>query len=124
MAMKKVLIVEKQGVIALDIQNTLRKMGCEVMGIDTYPDEVEKHLQKGNLDLVISDYSMHESATDFTEKVILKYKVPIIYLTGSSVAQNSKSDLMENCAIISKPFDSSEFEHTINDMINRNLRHP
>lgn len=122
MAAKKVLIVEKQGVIALDIQNTLLKMGYEVTGIDTYPDEVEKHLKKDNLDLVISDYTMHESASDFTEKVILKYKVPIIYLTGSSVAHNSKSDLMENCAIITKPFDSSEFEKTIKEMIHRNLR--
>ena len=122
MAAKRVLIVEKQGVIALDIQNTLTKMGYEVTGIDTYPDEVEKHLKKGNLDLVISDYTMHESASDFTEKVVLKYKVPIIYLTGSSVAYNSKSDLLDNCAIITKPFDSSEFEKTIKEMIHKNLR--
>ncbi len=122
MAKKKVLIVEKQGVIALDIQNTLKRMGYEVMGIDAYPAEVEKHLKKGNLDLVISDYTMHESASDFTEKVVLKYKVPIIYLTGSSTAHNSKSDLMQNCVVITKPFESSEFENTVKNMINRNLK--
>ena len=122
MAEKKALIVEKQGIIALDIQNTLKRMGYKVMGIDASPSEIEKHLQNDKLDLIISDYSMHESATDFTEKVVLKYKVPIIYLTGSSSAHNSKSDLMENCVIIKKPYDSAELEKTINEMINRNLR--
>ncbi len=122
MARKKVLIVENQGIIALDIQNTLMEMGFDVIGIDTDPDKVEIHLQNGTPDLVISDYSMHESAIDFTEKVILKYKVPIVYITGSASAGISQSGLMEYCTVIQKPFGNKEFKEIVQQMIKRKLK--
>ncbi len=122
MARKKVLIVEKQGIIALDVQNTLKKMGFDVIGIDTDPENIEMHLLNNSPDLVISDYTMHESPINFTEKVVLKYKVPIVYITGSATAHDSRSSVMENCAILPKPFSSKEFKQVVREMINRDLK--
>ncbi len=122
MARKKVLIVEKQGIIALDVQNTLKKMGFDVIGIDTDPENIEMHLLNNSPDLVISDYTMHESALNFTEKVVLNYKVPIVYITGSVSAGDSQSSIMENCAILPKPFSSREFKKVVREMINRDLK--
>ncbi len=122
MTRKKVLIVEKQGIIALDVQHLLKEMGYNIVGINSNLKEVEEQLLNDKPDLVISDYTMHESAINFTEKVVLKYKVPIIYITGSITAGSSKSSLMENCAVIAKPFSNKEFKQIVNEMIGRNLK--
>ena len=116
----KILIVEDEQLLALDLQKKLEKMGFVVTGIaDTgelalsQAEETHPHLVL--MDIVIAgDLDGIETA----KLVRQRFNIPVIYLTAFNDEEtNQRAKLSEPFAYLSKPFNERELKFIIETAI-------
>lgn len=111
----KLLIVEDEILIALDIKQSVEKMGFEVIDYVTTFDEVKEVLDNQIPDIILMDINLEESI-DGIEIVnkIKNYKIPTIYLTAYTDEKTiSRAIKTEPIGYIVKPFNTDELKATI-----------
>lgn len=81
-----VLIVEDEGLIALEIKSSLENLGHRVAGIVMNGDKALDAFSMPNLDLVLLDIHIKGTLSGIDLATVLKekYHIPYIYLTASS----------------------------------------
>jgi DNA-binding LytR/AlgR family response regulator len=113
--MKKILIVEDEAELALNIKEILIHLGYEVSGILDNGKEVMEFLNHNNVDLIFMDIQI-SGAIDGVElcKIIKsKYNLPIIYLTAfSNKTLLDKIATTEYEGYLLKPFTIEELQAT------------
>ncbi|HEX9741094.1 MAG TPA: response regulator, partial [Ignavibacteriaceae bacterium] len=82
----KILIAENENIIAIDIKNTLHRIGFEVLDIVSSGDEVLRRVREEVPDLILMDISLDGAldGIETAEVLSAKYDIPVIYLTGIS----------------------------------------
>ncbi|HML04825.1 MAG TPA: response regulator [Methanobacterium sp.] len=112
----KILIVEDEGIIALELQNKLQNEGYEVPStVSSGKAAIEKAIQI-KPDLILMDISLRGkiNGIEAAERIKKTLDVPIIYITAN---QNEKifkkAKKTEPYAYILKPFQHDELEYTI-----------
>ena len=119
----RVLIVEDEKIIALDIKKLLEKMGCEVISIiDNGEDAVEAAGdEKPDLilmDIILKDYM---SGIEAANIIYEKYKIPIIYLTALTDDETFlNSQELYPFHFLNKPFDEKELKNAIKSTLSIN----
>jgi len=122
MSANKILIVEDEAVVSLDVTRRLEKMGYEVMGRIASGEEAIELIQEKRPDLVLMDINLQgemdgiETAT----KLYKEYNLPVIYLTayaGESTLERAKES--KPYAYILKPFKERELHAAIEIAISR-----
>jgi len=112
----KILIVEKERIIAIDIKNSLHRMGCEVMEILSSGEEVIRKVKEEKPDLILMEITL-EGALDGIETAEIissKYDIPVIYLTAYSDRETlQRAKITEPYGYLIRPFDSREIEIAI-----------
>ena len=95
----KVLIVEDEIIVALDIKNTLNKIGIKVTNFVVNYDEAILNVTMNIPDLILMDINLKNSKDGIeTAIAIQKIKdIPIIYITAFN------DDLTINRAILTNP---------------------
>jgi len=84
MKKQKVLVVEDEGIIAADIQNTLEKLGYEICGVvDSGEKAIEAAGQK-HPDLILMDILLRGDidGIDTAKKILEQYRIPVVYLSA------------------------------------------
>ena len=116
--MANILIVEDETIIALDIKNTVRKLGHKVVAMATTgEDAIKKVHEHNNIDIVFMDINLGKGKNGIeTASDILKLKdVSIIYLTAHIEDDIMKAAIKtEPIGYLKKPFKRKH----INDIIN------
>lgn len=79
-----ILIVEDEVVLAMDLENSLTKMGFNVSGIETLPSDAISHVQSHYPDIILMDINLNDKETGIDAANIIwkKFKIPIIFLTS------------------------------------------
>jgi len=122
MSANKILIVEDEAVVSLDVTRRLEKMGYEVMGRIASGEEALELIEKERPDLVLMDINLQgemdgiETAT----KLYKEYNLPVIYLTayaGESTLERAKES--KPYGYILKPFKERELHAAIEIAISR-----
>jgi CheY-like chemotaxis protein len=119
----RVLIIEDEKIIALDIRKLLEKMGCEVISIiDNGEDAVEAAGDKKPdlilMDIILKDYM---SGIEAANIIYQKYKIPIIYLTALTDDEtflNSRE--LYPFYFLNKPFEEKELSDAVQSTLNNN----
>lgn len=111
----KILVVEDETIIALDIKNSIEDMGFEVIDYVCDFNGVCKVLQKQLPDIILMDINLEESIDGIQiSQNIQKYKIPIIYLTAYTDEKTiSRAIKTEPIGYIVKPFNDNELKATI-----------
>ncbi|MEZ4950381.1 MAG: response regulator [Saprospiraceae bacterium] len=118
----KILMVEDDMIIAADISMHLTKLGFEVMGIYTKAEEAIKILEGSQPDIILMDIVLSGNMNGIeAAKIILdRFKVPVIFLTSNSDDSTFKKAIAAKpYAFISKPFQKSDLERTLQLTIHR-----
>ena len=105
--MKKIFIVEDESNVAKDIQDSLIKLGYEVLGIANNSKDAYTKIIELNPDLILMDIMIKgdETGIDLSNKLKLSVNIPILFLTAyADEATLSKAKLSEPYAYIIKPF--------------------
>lgn len=86
MGKNRILVVEDEIIIAMEIKATLKKLGYEVPGIATNGIDAIDLCRKTEPDLVLMDIRLKGDmdGIEAAEKIMGLYDTPIIFLTGNS----------------------------------------
>jgi CheY-like chemotaxis protein len=79
-----VYIVEDESIVAKDIQNSLKKLGYNVLGISNNGADAIKQIVDLEPSIVLMDIMIKGSLTgiDVAEKIKKEYNIPVIFLTA------------------------------------------
>lgn len=108
MATVRVLVVEDDPLIALDIASCLEDVGYEVCALAHTALDARKALSLNKPDIVLLDINLHDSTDgiQLAEEINARYGIPFVYLTsyaGQATLQRAKQT--HPMGYIVKPFD-------------------
>jgi DNA-directed RNA polymerase specialized sigma24 family protein/CheY-like chemotaxis protein len=80
----KVLIIEDEPIISLDLQSIVREMGHEVVATATTRDEAVRAARRTQPGLVLADIKLADgsSGIDAVRQILSEVEVPIIFITA------------------------------------------
>lgn len=116
MMQKKILIVEDEPIIALELSERLQQNGYLISGIASNGSEAQKKFKVNITDLILLDISLKGdiNGIELAEIIRQTSDIPIIYITAfSDQATLAKAKLTQPSGFLLKPFNQRELETTI-----------
>ncbi len=85
MTKKRILIVEDQGITAMDEQQIMRDLGYEVTGIAMTGEVAVEQAGRDRPDLVLMDIILagEMDGREATEKIWELYQIPVVFVTDA-----------------------------------------
>ena len=107
---KKILIVEDESIIAIEIESYLTKLGYEIVGIASTADDAYTKAIKNEIDLILMDiYLIKSNGIDAAIKIKNKKNIPIVFLTAHMDEETIEKAIQVNpVAYLTKPFNRQE----------------
>lgn len=101
----RVLIIEDEPLIAMDIENLVGDIGHEVVGIATTRDEATKMASKSKPGLILADVQLADgsSGIDAVNDIIKTLNVPVIFITAYP-ERLLTGERAEPTFLVTKPF--------------------
>ena len=112
----KLLIVEDEPIVALDLQQEVAEFGCEVVGVAESADEALMAVEDNLPDLALMDVRIVGSMDGIQTARLLReaYGVPVIFLTSYSDDTTTARAAREMpYGYLTKPFQSRELRATL-----------
>lgn len=112
----KILIVEDEIIVALDIKATLQDLGFEVVGLVTNYEDALCFIKKQPPDVLLSDINLKDSKSgiDIARDIQKITYIPVIYLTAFSDEETIAEAVKTNpVAYITKPFKREDLKSNI-----------
>ena len=116
MANAQILVVEDEGIIAKDIQNTLESLGYAVPAIASSGEEAIKKATETLPDLVLMDIVLtgHMDGVEAAGQIRDRFDIPVVYLTAYADNKTlQRAKITEPYGYILKPFSERELYTTI-----------
>ncbi len=111
-----IFIVEDESIVAKDIQNSLTKLGYNVIGFANNGNDAIERITELVPDLVLMDIMIKGNLTgiDVSEKIKERMNIPVIFLTAyADEATLSRAKITEPYGYILKPFKEIDLHSTI-----------
>jgi len=116
MAKTRILVVEDEGIISWDMENTLNRMGYEVAGaVDSGEEAIQKAVET-KPDLVLMDIVLkgEMDGVEAAKQIRDRLDIPVIYLTSYADEQTlQRAKITEPFGYLLKPFEEKELHSTI-----------
>lgn len=116
MTAAKILIVEDEGIEALDIQQGLIRLGYPAPEITFTGEEAVKKVAESTPDLVLMDIMLPGEIDGITaaEQIQARFDIPVVYLTAYTDGETlQRAKMTEPYGYIVKPFRERELNITI-----------
>ena len=113
---KKILIVEDEGIVSLEIRETLENLGYMVVGEAQSGEQAVDMAREHHPDLVLMDIVIQGDmdGIDTAERIYSLFGIPVIYLTSHSDDATLKRALKTNAfGYLIKPFNDRELYSNI-----------
>jgi CheY-like chemotaxis protein len=111
----RILIVEDESIVQLDLQRRLQRMGHDVVGMASRGEEAIAKAVELKPDLVIMDVRLEGSmdGIEAARRIRAEQRTPILYVTAyaSTLADAQSQDVFGPC--VSKPFRTTELQSAI-----------
>ncbi|MFO1476950.1 MAG: ATP-binding protein [Verrucomicrobiota bacterium] len=112
----RILVVEDEGVVALDFQHRLQRLGYAVAGLAQDGDEAVRLAGESNPDLVLMDIQLGDGmgGIDAARAICRGREVPIVYVTANADDDTVKEAVRSSpSGYILKPFEDRELDTAI-----------
>jgi len=119
--MKKILIVEDESLIALDLSQTVETLGYKCVGIASNFDSGLQLAFKMKPDLILMDICIKgkKDGIELASEIKSKFDTPIIYLTALNSEDDIQRAILTNpSAYLIKPFDAKSLQVAIKIALN------
>ena len=117
---KRLLIVEDEPIIALELQETLKRRGYDVPEIAGSADTVFEAFRSAKPDLVLMDINLrsYTDGIDAAKRLSLFGSTPIVFITANEDANVEKRARgTSNSYYIKKPFDEERLVELIEQIL-------
>lgn len=115
MANAKILVVEDEKIVAMDLKNWLKNLGYAVSAVVISGEEAIKKAAKTHPDLVLMDIKLRGDidGIEAAEQIRAHFDIPVVYLTAyADYSTLQRAKITEPYGYILKPFEDREL-HTI-----------
>ena len=112
----KVLVVEDEGIVALDLASRLRRLGYDVSGIATSGEDAIQKAAETHPDLVLMDIRLRGKmdGIEAAQTIRARFDVPVIYLTALADEETlQRARATEHDGLILKPFEERELHAAV-----------
>jgi len=112
----RILVVEDEAIIAMDIQNILKKIGYSGAEVVHSGEESIQKVASGHPHLVLMDIKLKGNLDGIqaAHQIFNQYKVPVVYITAYADENTLKRvDGTGRFGYITKPFEETELQTTI-----------
>lgn len=116
MSNTKVMIVEDEKIVAMDIKSSLENLGYTVTAIADSSETALKKVVETRPDLILMDIHIKGDVDGITtaEKIHTNFNIPVIYLTANADNKTlQRAKLTEPFGYILKPFEEKELNVSI-----------
>ncbi len=132
--MKRIMVVEDESIVALDIRNRLNILGYEVAGVFATGEEAVDKAGEVNPDLILMDIMLKGDldGIDTADRISEHQRVPFIYLTAYADEETLKrAQNTGPFGYIIKPFEDRElklsiemalYKHSLDNKLRENRR--
>ncbi len=122
MRKKRILIVEDQGITALDEAQSVRKMGYDVTGFALTGEDAIQMAASDRPDLILMDIMLagEMDGREANREIQKLYEVPVVYVTAYGSKEASRAPGFsppDNIGYIVKPFTNDELQTEIERLI-------
>ena len=116
---RKILIVEDEQVIAMDLEKTILNFGYNVLSTVSSGEEALNFMKSNKPNLVILDILLAGDLNGIETGVIIseRFNIPIIYITAYAKEILLRSKITESSAFLVKPFNESELHKKIEEVL-------
>ena len=111
----RILIVEDESIVALDMASRLRRLGYDVVGIAASGDEAIR-LANSSIDLAVMDIRLRGGVDGIETAQYLRenFGIPVVYLTAyADEATLQRAKYTEPLGYLVKPFEERELHSTL-----------
>jgi PAS domain S-box-containing protein len=118
----RILIVEDEPIVALDLQQEIQQMGCEVVGVAESAEEALLAVSNCQTDLALMDIRIVGSMDGIQTARLLRsmYQTPTIFLTSySDETTIARAARAMPYGYLTKPFQSGELKATLQVALHR-----
>lgn len=116
MSKNNILVVEDEAIVSKDIQQSLKKLGYNIVGASATGEKAVELANEHKPDLVLMDIMLkgEMSGIDTAEKIKETLNIPVIYLTAYADENTlSKAKVTEPYGYIIKPFKEIDLHTSI-----------
>jgi len=118
----KILVVEDEAIIAMDIQGILRKMGVGHSEVVHSGEESIQRVAAGKPHLVLMDIKLKGKLNGIqaAHEIFYQYNVPVVYITAfGDEGTLEKADGTARYGFITKPFEESALESAVQNALRK-----
>lgn len=118
----RILVVEDQRIIALDLATTIKRVGHEAIGIESKGEKAIQAVEDLKPDLVFMDISLSGEMDGIETAAIIqkRFSIPVIYISGNyDINTIEKSKAGNAYGYLIKPVDDCGISTMINAAIYR-----
>ena len=116
MAGEKILVAEDEAVGARDLEQTLIRLGYDVVGVAQFAAEAVSKAAETHPDLVLMDISLpgDKDGVQAAEVIIQRFGTPVVFLTAhTDKATVARAQAAKPAGYIVKPFNREKLHETI-----------
>ena len=116
MAGEKILVVEDEAVVARDLEQTLIRLGFEVVAVAQFAAEAVGKVAETHPDLVLMDISLQgeKDGVQAAEVIGQRFATPVVFLTAhTDQATVARAQATKPAGFIVKPFNRDKLHETI-----------
>ncbi len=113
MTRARILVVEDESIIALDIERNLQSLGYEVAAKVVSGEQAVSRVEAGNIDLVLMDIMLgtEMDGIEAAEQIRSRFKVPVVFLTAFADDEIlGRAKITGPHGYIVKPFDQADLK--------------
>ncbi len=124
MATEKILVVEDQYIIGMEIKDRLETLGYDVPATVVSGEDAIGKTKELRPDLILMDIQLDGKldGIEAAEQITTEFEIPIIYLTAYSdyrTLERAKKNV-DTFLCLHKPFEEKELHSTIKQALNSN----
>ena len=119
---RRILVAEDESIIAMDLKDSLLRMGYNVTSVVNNALEVIQKTEEEKPDIILMDILLAGLLDGIEAAKIISYKrkVPIIYLSGLNDEQIiQRANINPYCMFIRKPYRYLDLNRAIEFMLNK-----
>jgi len=118
----KILVVEDEAIIALDIQSILSKIGYNQSEVVHSGEESIQKVATGRPHLVLMDIKLKGKLDGIqaAHEIFYQYNVPVVYITAfGDEGTLSRANGTARYGFITKPFEEADLQSTIQNALHK-----
>src|SRR5215831_10492415 len=112
----RILIVEDESILAMDLENRLKREGCDVIGLASREAKALKLLERDRPDAVVLDLNLDGKLPIDLANALVARQIPFVVVTGYGNRQFDIPALQE-ATRLHKPVNTPELVRALSDLV-------